>query len=280
MDVAARLSDQLLAHLRTVLSGGHTVIPVPAWSALSELLRRRPVDVVILEPSRAAPADISILLDLQAHHPAVPVVVYTTITAPAMRATVELARFGVRYVVFRGFDDSPRRFRALLEDLSGDSWRSTLYASSVAPRLARVPTPIVRAVDRLFQHPDRFEDVADLARASGMTRRTVERWLVRAGIPSAKQLVVSARAERAYHLLRDSQLPVADVARRVGYQSARLFARQIRAATGYTPSVLRYALTAEEMLAHLDTRLQTPQPSSRRRREQPAATGSPSLSAR
>ena len=59
--------------------------------------------------------------------PAVPVIVYTSITPAAMRITVELAQRGVHRVVFRGIDDAPTRIRAIMQDLSDASWRSALW---------------------------------------------------------------------------------------------------------------------------------------------------------
>jgi AraC-like DNA-binding protein len=257
MDVAARLSDSLLTQLRIALTGDHSVLAVQGWDHLGTVLRERMVDVVVLEPSPLAPAELPALLALLAGHPATPVVIYTSITAPAMQATVELARrSGVRHVIFRGVDDAPSRLRALLLEIAGDPWHSALLPWVVS-RVARTPGGVERAVGQLFRAPQQFHDVADLARAAGMTRRTVERWLTRAGIASAKRLVVSARVERGHHLLRESRADVGEVARRLGYPSARLFARQVHLAIGRPPSMLRHAVTGDELVAQLVSWLTT-----------------------
>jgi AraC-like DNA-binding protein len=251
MDVAARLSDPLLTQLRIALGGEHAVLPVQGWDHFGAVLRERVVDVAVLEPSPLAPGELPALLALLADHPATPVVIYTSITAPAMQATVELARrSGVRHVIFRGVDDTPSRLRALLLEIAGDPWHSALLPW-VAARVARTPGGVGRAVGQLFRVPQQFHEVPDLARAAGMTRRTLERWLTRAGIVSAKRLVVSARVERGHHLLRESRADVADVARRLGYPSARLFARQVHLAIGRPPSMLRHAVTGDELVAQL-----------------------------
>lgn len=254
MEVAARLSDPLLATMRVVLGDEHALLPIGSWMSLERTLQERTVDVVVLEPVPLREEELRSLVELVARHPATPVVVYTLVTAAAMRATVELARVGARQVVFKGFDDSPRRFRALLEELGDAAWSSALWAW-VALRLAHTPARVERAVERLFRYPHRYVDVADLVRASGLTRRTLERWLTRAGIGSAKMLVLSARVERAHYLLRHSAATIGDVAARLGFPSVRLFARQVRLATGHPPSVLRHALTAAELQAALAARL-------------------------
>lgn len=240
MDVAACLSEDLLTRLRVALGRDHTLVSVPTWSALAELLARRPFDAVVLEPAPLREEEVPGLLALLRRYPETPVVVYTCLTQPAVRATVEIVGTGgYRRVVFRGSDDSPRRFRALLEDLAEDLWESVLFATWVSPRLAGVPRPLAGAVERLFRSPGQFRGVADLAGASGLARRTVERWLARVGIPQAKRLVTAARIERAHAALRGGGLTGSDVALRLRYGSTRAFSRQLRAVIGRPPSALR-----------------------------------------
>ena len=254
MHVVARLSDYLLTQLRAALSREHTLVAVATWSDLGQVFRGRVVDVVVLEPAPVSPDELAPLLRLLASHPAVPVIVYTSVSPAAMRVTVELARRGVHHVVFRGIDDAPGRFRALMQDLADTTWRSALWPW-VAVRMAQVPAPLERAVRELFNAPNRFGDVSDLAAASGLTRRTVERWLTRAGIASPKLLVVSARVERAHHIMRSSSADVATVAERVGYPSPRLFARQVALVAGVPPTAFRAAISSEELFARLTAAL-------------------------
>jgi AraC-like DNA-binding protein len=254
MHVVARLSDYLLTQLRAALARDHTLVAVPTWGELADAIRARDVDVVVLEPTPLAPDELAPLLRLLASHPAMPVIVYTSVSPAAMRVTVELAQRGVHHVVFRGIDDAPGRFRALMQDLSDASWRSALLPW-VDERVSRGPAPLERAVRELFHAPQRFADVPDLAAAAGMTRRTVERWLTRLGITSPKLLVVSARVERAHHLMRSSSADVATVARRLGYASPRLFARQVALASGWPPTAFRYTVTADELFARLTSAL-------------------------
>lgn len=250
MHVVARLSEYLLTQLRVAVVREHTLHAVPSWGELGSALAEHPADVLILEPTPVSPDELAPLLRLLAGYPTLPVVVYTSVTPAAMRVTVELAKRGVHHVVFRGIDDSPARLRALLHELAGATWRSALWPW-VQGRVARGPAAIERAVRELFAAPHRFHDVADLARAAGLTRRTVERWLARVGIASAKLLVVSARVERAHHLLRSTDADLSAVASRLGYQSPRLFARQVALATGRPPTALRHALTVEDLHALL-----------------------------
>jgi AraC-like DNA-binding protein len=238
MRVVARVSDYLHTQLLIALGREHDVTLVRSWPELADILRRHPADVVILEPTPVDAEELDVLLRLLADFRSTPAVVYTSITPEAMRVTVELGRQGVHHVVFRGIDDAPARLRALLEDLSDSTPISAVWPW-VSEQLRDVPAPLHRAVDQLFRTPERFHGVSDLTTAAGIARRTVERWATRAGIASARSLVVAARVERAGHLLRHSNVDVIAVARQLGYPNVRLLARQIRIVTNHTPLAIR-----------------------------------------
>jgi len=238
MRVVARVSDYLHTQLLIALGREHDVALARSWSELADVLRANPADVVILEPTPVAAEELDILLRLLADFRATPAVVYTSITPEAMRVTVELGRQGVHHVVFRGIDDAPARLRALLEDLA-DSRPISAVWPWISEQLRDVPAPLVRATELLYRAPERFQDVSALTAAAGIARRTVERWVVRSGLASARALVVAARIERAAHLLRHTGADVGAIARQLGYPSVRLLARQIRIVTNQTPLGLR-----------------------------------------
>jgi AraC-like DNA-binding protein len=59
-------------------------------------------------------------------------------------------------------------------------------------------------------------------------------------------MILVARLTRAKHYMSDTGFLLEDIAKKLGYSSIRVFARQIRAATGMTPSTVRTAFTTEE----------------------------------
>ncbi|MEU8778156.1 helix-turn-helix domain-containing protein [Streptomyces sp. NPDC048606] len=74
--------------------------------------------------------------------------------------------------------------------------------------------------------------VADAARDLGVSERTLQRTLARTLGRSPIRLVQDLRVEQAEHLLRTTDLPLAAVARRVGYESPgplRALLRRVRA---------------------------------------------------
>jgi AraC-like DNA-binding protein len=238
VDVVARLSPSLLAHLKVVIADEHNLVAIDDWDELDTAVRSYPADVVIADPRADGTVRMLELQALLAQYSTVPVVLYTTLTPETLKATVELAKHGVQQVVIRGFDDEPRRFRLLLDRLSAYELSDRLIEALVKP-LSQIPVPLARALERLFRMPHTFQDVNDLAEAAGMSRRTLDRWLSRVGLAPARVVLIGARLVRAYHYMSDSGYLLEDVTKKLGYPSGRVFARQVRSFTGLTPSALR-----------------------------------------
>jgi AraC-like DNA-binding protein len=254
VNVVARLPPLLLSHLRIVLGREHHVIAVDKWDELEIEVRRRPVDLIVADPRAEGTVRLEELRTLIRNFPSLPIVIYTILAPETMSATVELAKLGVRHVVLRNFDDEPRRFRDLLERQPAYVMSDQVLGSLARP-LGTVPAELARAVERLFRVPQQFRDVNDLAAAAAMNRRSLDRWLDRAGLATARMLVLGARLLRAYFYMQDPGRSLDEVVERLGYGSARLFARQVRAATGLTPTALRESVPPEEFLALITARL-------------------------
>jgi AraC-like DNA-binding protein len=241
VNVVVRLPPLLLSHLRIVLGREHNVITVDRWDDLEDQVRGKPVDLLVADPRAEGTVRLEELRTLIRDF-------------PSLGATVELAKLGVRHVVLRNFDDEPRRFRDLLERQPAYAMSDAVLASLARP-LATVPAELARAIERLFRVPQQFKDVKDLADAAAMQRRSLDRWLERAGLASARMLVLGARLLRAYFYMQDPGRSLDEVVERLGYGSSRLFARQVRAATGLTPTALRHSVPPDEFVALLTARL-------------------------
>ena len=258
MEVLARLSAPLAAQLQIALAGEHSLTVVDSWGALLLAIRERPVDLVVLDPRTSGGLELGQARELLARHPTLPVVVYTTLAADSMQATVMLAKLGVQHVVLRGFDDEPRRFRQMIDQLPATQLSDSVL-QHVLPQLHDAPVLFVRAVTKLFEAPQEFLDVEDLARMSGMTRRSLDRWFARSGLVAARTMMLVARLTRAKHYMNDPGFLLEDIAKKLGYSSIRVFARQVRTATGMTPSTMRSAFTSEEFSLHMAALLCRPE---------------------
>ncbi len=258
MDVVALLPRQLLDHLIQVLGPAHSLSASTDWSALRATVQSHIVDAVIADPAFDGNVHTQDLMDLRELYPSLPIILYTTLSATAMQGVIQLARYGVEHVVLARFDDEPTRFLELIEGVPGYALGDRMLQQLRAP-IAKLPVTIGRAIEQLYRSPGRFHGARELAEASGVTPRGLYRHMAAVGMPSVKALVVSARLVRAYGYLKDPGRSVKEVAARVGYSRPWLLTKQMREYTGHVPSEVRMALSPEEFVTLLTTRVCTEQ---------------------
>jgi len=82
--------------------------------------------------------------------------------------------------------------------------------------------------------PSGRPDVSEVARRMGMSERTLQRRITQEG-RSFRELLVEARRELGYRLLRDQALELDEIAFLLGYQDATSFHRAFREWEGVTP---------------------------------------------
>jgi AraC-like DNA-binding protein len=254
VDVVALLPRQLLGHLRAVLGAEHLLIPTSDWADLHTSVQNRMVDVAVVDPAVTGSVHVETLQSIREAYPSLPVVIYTVLTASTMLGVVQLARSGIEHVVLNHFDDDPERFLDLLQGVPGYELGERLLRELHSP-IGRLPGTIGRAVVQLYRSPWRFQGARDLAEAGNTTPRALYRYMVTAGIPSIRMVVVSARLVRAYAYLRDPGRSVKEIAARVGYRRVWQMQKHMRQLTGYVPSEVRAALQPDEFVALLARRV-------------------------
>ena len=99
-----------------------------------------------------------------------------------------------------------------------------------------LPRRIAAAIQAAFTHPEQVRSVSDLAAAARMTRRSLDRWLARAGFSPARTVLSCARATAAFHLLAGGSVRVAEAALLAGYSSSRSLTRELSTITGCAAS--------------------------------------------
>ncbi len=100
-------------------------------------------------------------------------------------------------------------------------------------------SPVQRAIDHLLRQPTAALSLKEVARRFGCSREHLTRCFTDQVGQSPARHIAAARLQLAMQLLRDTSLTLTEVARRAGYQSAHTLIRQVRHATGNTPSALR-----------------------------------------
>jgi AraC-like DNA-binding protein len=93
----------------------------------------------------------------------------------------------------------------------------------------------------LRQQLDRRHTMAEIAAMAGMSARTTHRaCLAATGLPPARRLH-DLRVAHATSLLQHTDLPITEVAQRIGYSRVQEFSRDYRSQTGRTPREARRA---------------------------------------
>ncbi|MDQ8175725.1 MAG: AraC family transcriptional regulator [Gemmatimonadota bacterium] len=141
---------------------------------------------------------------------------------------------------------------AAIAGMSGtvrDPWTSSALAYRLAMALCAEllgdPGPERRhpAIEAAKRHGRaRFADglgVSDLARAAGMTRHHFARTFAKAEGNTPSQWLADLRAREATRLLRETNLTVAAIGSRCGYQDAAYFCRAFRRIVGVSPGEFR-----------------------------------------
>lgn len=98
---------------------------------------------------------------------------------------------------------------------------------------------LLRAKDRIDAASHESWPVSRLARVSGVSQAHFARAFKQAfGVPPHRYLL-TRRIERAIALLRDTELPITEIAFRTGWESLGTFGRTFRDVTGESPSANR-----------------------------------------
>lgn len=244
--VVALLPRNLLSQLRIVLGDFHSLGVATSGAELHSLARSGDADLLIVDPSMGQGASIEAIEEVAAAYPALPVIVYTTLTPAAMRHVVRLTRSGVQQVVLNRFDDEPRRFLELIERVPAYPLAEMMLQELAAP-LRELPVVLVRAIEQLFRSPAQVKSVRDLASLSGMMPRTLYRHLMPLGL-QPRYLLICARLLRTYTLLRGPGVRMKEIAVKLGYADPVNLSEQLRDWTGCSPKELRRNLAPDSFV--------------------------------
>jgi methylphosphotriester-DNA--protein-cysteine methyltransferase len=252
------VSPLSLAQLQRALPSPHTVSNASSWDALLVRMRQWMYDVLVVDPcagdERLATVRLRDLANALGPLPPPAIVGYVSVTATSIRAVQALSRLGALEIVIRGVDDAPSALAtALRRAITAHS--ANQLAASLGPSLAMLPPGVTEALQLMLRSPDRLRSVADLVIAAKTTRRSLDRWLARAGLAPARTLLACARANAAFHLLSAGRVGRSQAATLAGYSSARSLSRELHAIVGCSPSAIVEGLTPDAFTAALSRRL-------------------------
>ncbi len=221
------------------------VIPAERWTEAFDAIRLRAVDMAVVDPRLGGEPRTHEVERIRTLFPSLPLLVYTTLEPETAGILLDLGRSGVRRALFHRFDDGPAALRsALVAELERSASQQVM--ASVADLLAELPEQLRAAMETLLDVQVGPRTVSELAALAQLERRTVERWFLRAGLPSPRVVLTALRLLYAHRLLLDPGYTVEDVAVKLGYGKTRTFQAHCRDVFGVTAGELRIALTLEE----------------------------------
>jgi AraC-like DNA-binding protein len=247
LSVAAFLPARLLTHVKHVFADEAELFVASSWQELESFIRRKPVSVVILDPSADGIMNVSAVAGLLKRYPSLPLIAYVTLNAPAFNAVAQLGRMGLEDVVLHHFDDVPERFRERVEQVEGNALTHSVI-EAISDRLKQLPRQLSVTVENLFDQPHRYMSALDLGMEAGIAIVSVYRNLDTAQLGSPKRLVIAAKVLRGFGYLRDPGYSVLDVSIKLGYKSARIFSQHWVSVFGVTPARVRTRLTDDEAI--------------------------------
>ncbi len=202
-----------------------------SWEVAADRVLACGGGVVVADPT-ADGGDIGLALaELCTRLPSIVPVAYARLTPDLVAHLRRLARFEFSDVVIADYDDLPARFVALA-DMAGSASLTEHVLACLGPSLVHAPANVRRAIRDLFQSPQRYRSVGDLAASASTPRRSLYRSIEALGLASPRLLMAAARVIRAVGLLRDRRCTLRAIAGRLGYAKSDQLADHVALLTG------------------------------------------------
>ena len=254
MRILAFLSEDALRGCEAACGKAHVVTSSTDATAAAAAIRRRGFDAVVLDPDVLAQPDFDQLV-AAVGDTATPMVLYTSLSSVTARRVVQLAERSTVELVLRGVEDA-RLIAHKLAHLVNPSVPALLL-NRAASRLWPMPETLQVAAVGLFGNGTLPRWVNGIADATGMGRRTVDRWMYRAGINGAAILLDTARMARVWEPLVEEKRAIADVAEAYGYGRVRLLISHTRRLVDATPDQLGGSVSRAQFAQRLAGKLLT-----------------------
>lgn len=232
MRVLTLLPPKLQTHVNAVVGGEHSVHPASDSSALHRLIRSVDVDLLIVDPTARDGLFAEDIENAIAQFQLIPTIVYTSVSAAAMKLVLRLAPLGVHHMVLYEIDDDPKLFLELIERAPAHLLVD-LMLHELQETLSSLPRSVARAVELVFKSPSRARTSTDLAALAGMNRRSLYRHIGDVGL-QPRQLIDCAVLLRAYSLLREPGCRLRDTSSKLGFADPQTLRDLMREATGYS----------------------------------------------
>lgn len=235
MKLATFLPVSSADHVQTTV-GRESVLHSRSWGELESLLARQSITAVLVDPAADGVGDTNTVLKFLKKHLSVPFLAYVALKADTFARVAKLSKHGLAGAILHPADE--RTLLNAVEKVSANSLARE-FVGPFEASLGKLPPPVVEAIRDLFEQPQRYQFATDIALESGTTPAKVNRHMKSAELGSAQKLLILAKLLRGYSYLRNSELTVEGVSRKLGYSDRRAFGTHTQDVFGCSPSRLR-----------------------------------------
>jgi AraC-like DNA-binding protein len=248
--VGTFLPRRLQLQVQLALGRQAEIFQARSAEELDRLIKKRPLGAVILDPGLEGLSESDFVVRLFTKYPSLPVIAYVTLEPASFTAVARLSRFGLEHVVLHRQDDSPDRFKAMLEAATADPLVRRVM-ESLRPQLEELPLALAIALGDLFEEPHRFHSAQHVNYGTGYSTLQMYQSFSTAQLASPKTFVIAARALRAFSYLRDRGYSVMDVAEKLGYRQPRILTEHSQKVFGLTLAKARRRMTPEQAVTRV-----------------------------
>lgn len=244
MNFLALLLPVALERVRRAVRADASIARATSVRGLLNAISGTEEQVLIIDPGLLTQSDVQEFI--AACNGQQTIIAYSSVSPESMANSILLARSTNVQFTFAGVHDEPTLLaRSLM--LVPHAALGAHVVKGLADSFSIIPDQLSETIRSMLLNGGPTSPSA-LAAAAWMTRRSLDRWIHRAGITSSRLLVGAAQFIRAYRPLVASTKPLTKLAALLGYSSFRTLEKQTRELTGLTAMTLRTRHPTQEWL--------------------------------
>lgn len=248
MHAAAFLaSTRACARLQAAAGEEYEFIFADSWSELDALIRRVPVELVVVDPVRSDEVEVAAVERLRAYYPSLAVVLYMPFAPSLADALLRLGSVGVHSACFIDHGDTDLSLRRALDEAAKYAVSEQIF-EHIFEGLDLDSDEIREAFRAALRNVDDIRSALEWSRYLGTSHRSFYRVFRSSGLPTPKTCLLWLRLMYAARLLEDPGYNLYDVVHRLGYSAPSNFWQHVQDTLGLKASELRYAVSFDTLL--------------------------------
>lgn len=220
------------------------------WQELEVFVSDSRVTTAVIDPAADGKMDVDSVIGLMISQTSLPVFAYVPPTPWHLKAIFKLSKHGLKGVFLHALPKLDLKFSKTVKAVEAKRFAFD-FLSRFETRLTALPPELSRAVQDLFERPNRYERAADIATQAGVPVKALYRHFDSARIGTPNKLITAAKVLRGYTTLRSSLCTIRGVSDAVGFENSKRFRSRTATIFGCSPKKLRTETNSEEVVLHL-----------------------------